>query len=323
MNDYVLYGKGSAYRGLQQMTIGVWFTQEFKDMVEWIKQYNSTKAFQDKVKFYGCDMQFAVNSGGALKNGLIKLQNPLSAEAQKGLDLIIPWGFIKVSKEDMLFMKTLATELGYATLIEPDLNKLKIDKQCIKAIIQTVEYAEAAPSWFKQDIIRDKLMAGNSEWIYNYESKNKMIIWAHNLHIAKDAAKNNNLPMGYYLAQKFPNDYYAMGFGFSSGKLKAYNKEQGKSMINSIPEVQIKNSSDYIFKQISVPNFILDFQTSSANPQIADFLNQKQNARSIGALYDDKKEAEGGGGSYQKLIKMYDALIFIRETNASTPIKSE
>lgn len=176
MNDYVLYGKGSAHRGLQQMTIGVWFTQEFVDMVEWIKQYNSTKAFQDKVKFYGCDMQFALNSGAAIKNGLIKLQNPLSAEAQKGLDLIIAWGYVKVSKEDMLLMKTLATELGNATLIEPDSNKIKIDKQCIKALIQTVEYADAAISWFKQDIIRDKSMAENIEWIYNYESNNKMII---------------------------------------------------------------------------------------------------------------------------------------------------
>lgn len=130
--------------------------------------------------------------------------------------------------------------------------------------------------------------------------------------------------MGYYLTQRFPNDYYAIGFGFNSGKLKAYGgKQQPKSLIYTIPEVQIKNSSDYIFKQVNVPNFILDFQTSSANPQIASFLNQKLNARAIGGRYDEKKQSEGEGGTYQKLIKMYDAIIFFRETNASTPFKGK
>lgn len=318
MNDYVLYGKGTPYNGLKQMTIGVWFTQEFVNMVEWIKQYNSTKAFSDKVKFYGCDMQFAFNSGAAIKNGLIKLQTPLSPEAKKGLELITKWAYVKVDKEDMQLMKTLAKELENAVIIEPDLRKNALYKQYIKAMIQTIEYAEAPPFIFNKNIIRDRYMADNIEWIYNYESKSKMVVWAHNLHIAKDLTKDNNLPMGYYLTQKFSNDYYAMGFGFSSGQLKAYDMKQRKTIIYSIPDVQIKNSSDYIFKQVNVPNFILDFKTSSATPLIATFLNQKLHARAIGADYNAAKQAQGEG-TYQKSIKMYDAIIFIRETNAATP----
>src|ERR1700743_3318220 len=52
MNDYVLSGKGDAHKGLTDMANGVWATQEFVDMCEWIKKYNSTKADKDKVKIY-------------------------------------------------------------------------------------------------------------------------------------------------------------------------------------------------------------------------------------------------------------------------------
>lgn len=319
MNDYVLYGKGTPINSLKQMAIGVWFRQEFVDMIEWIKQYNSTKAFPDKVKFYGCDVQVAFTSGAAIKDGLIKLQTRLSPQAEKGLNIMISWRDAKVNKEDRLLMNILAEELRNAVVIEPDLNKNNLYKQTIKTLIQAIEHAEAPPYIYNRNIIRDKYMADNIEWIYHYESKNKMIVWAHNIHVAKDLTKNNNLPIGYYLAQKFSDDYYAMGFGFSSGKINAYDPKQRKIITYSIPDVQIKNSSDYVFKQVNVPNFILDFKTASENPLIATFLNQKLHARTIGGSYNPEKDAEGKG-TYQKSIKMYDAIIFIRETNAATTL---
>src|ERR1700679_248081 len=52
MNDYVLYGKGDAHKGLTDMANGVWATQEFIDMAEWVKKYNDTKPEKDKVRFY-------------------------------------------------------------------------------------------------------------------------------------------------------------------------------------------------------------------------------------------------------------------------------
>lgn len=125
--------------------------------------------------------------------------------------------------------------------------------------------------------------------------------------------------MGYYLNQKFGEGYYAMGFGFNSGYLSGWSNQQRKSTIYTIPDVHLKNSSDFVFAQLSAPNFIIDFRTASLDPVINQFLNTKVYSRSIGGTYVEKLHAEGKG-TYQMLNKMYDAIIFIRSTTASTPL---
>lgn len=320
LNEYVIYGNGTIRNAIEKMAVGVWSTKEFIDMVEWIRQYNSKMPDNEKVKFYGCDMQYAFGSAAFLKDGTIKLKQKLSADALKGLDFLMDWKTNKITKDNSVAINALSSELSIVSIKQDDVKKQSLYKQIVKTLLQTIDYLKAK-DWFDKDIIRDKYMAENTEWVYHFESNRKTIIWAHNLHIAKDVTKENNSPMGSYLSSKFSNDYYALGFGFNSGELNAYNIRQGKVDIFSIPDVTIKNSSDYVFKQLNVPNFILDFKNASSITVIANFLNQKINSRAIGASYDEKKQAAGGDGSYQKLAKLYDGIVFIRETTAIKFIK--
>ena len=318
MNDYVLYGKGSAWGALQKTLFGVAANQEFLNMVEWIKQYNLTKQFKDKVKFYGCDMNYGVNVGVPIKDALSKSKTQLSEDAGKGLDLLINYRYNAVSKEESNLMHIAVKELNNTKWNESVIPDMKLFKQYIRCMEQLSDFADQYYMYDK-DIFRDKYMAENCTWIYNYESNNKMIVWAHNLHIAKDVTKNKNLPMGYYLSQQFQDAYYAMGFGFNSGKLIT---NYIQPIVYNIPNVSIKNSSDYIFSQCAVPNFILDFKSSSSDPFIAQFLNEKIHSRAIGAIYIPAQQANGDDGTYQKLIKMYDGIIFINTTSAVTLLKS-
>lgn len=317
MNDYVLYGKGSVFSALEKMGNGVLFTAEFIEMIEWLKKYNSTKSVEDKIKVYGCDMQFSFNAGTQLSNGHIKLQHPLSQQAKKGLEIITAYSYGKIDKADVPILKSTSEELRSVVLAESNPSKVKLYQQYLQTMIQTIDYA-LEPYLYRKDVIRDQYMAENCEWIYNYESKNKMIVWAHNLHISKNITKNNNLPMGYYLKQKFLNNYYALGFGFNSGKLRAFDMKLNKVLVYEIPEVKIKNSSDYIFSRLAVPNFILDFESASKNPVIARFLNDKMNSRQIGGAYYPERQAEGGGGADQKLMQMFDGIVFFKNTTNAT-----
>lgn len=318
MNDYVLYNKGTAKEALSKMTLGIYYTKEFVDLVEWVRNYNLTKPIGDRVRFYGCDMQFAFNSGEILKEKLNKLGISLSPQASKGLDFISSWAYTKPNKEILPLLESLKTEL-LTSIAGDNLPKRSVDHQIINAVIQTIDYAKAAPLLYNLNIVRDKYMADNISWIYEHENENKTIIWAHNLHIAKDKTLNNNLPMGYYLNEKFGAGYYAAGFGFNSGYMSGWNNQQKKTVIYTIPDVKIKNSSDFIFAQLFAPNFIIDFGTASSNPVIKQFLNTKVHSRSMGGSYNEKEQATGKG-SYQMLNKMYDAIIFIRNTTASTPL---
>ncbi|WP_299291576.1 erythromycin esterase family protein [uncultured Mucilaginibacter sp.] len=319
MNDYVLYGKGTVKEGFSKMILGIYYNKEFLNLVEWVRNYNLNKPTGDQVKFYGCDMQFAFNSGETLKGKLTKLGISLSPQAAKGLEFITRWAFVKPDKETLSLLESLKTELS-ASIAGDIPSKRSADHQIINSVIQTIDYAKAAPLQYNLNIIRDKYMADNISWIYDHENQNKTIIWAHNQHIAKDVTLNNNLPMGYYVNEKFGAGYYAMGFGFNSGYLSGWSSEQRKSVIYTIPNVQLKNSSDFVFAQVSAPNFIIDFGSASTDPVIKQFLNTKVYSRAIGGTYVEKLHADGKG-TYQMLNKMYDAIIFIRNTTASTPLK--
>jgi erythromycin esterase len=318
MNDYVLYGNGSTWAALQKTLFGVAANQEFFDMVEWIKQYNLGKPLKDKVKFYGCDMNYGINTGIPIKDALAKSKIQLSADATKGLDLLINYRYNTFNKDASNLMHTAVRELDTAKWDGTAIPDMKIFKQYLGCMEQLADFADQR-NYYNKDIVRDKYMAENCEWIYNYELGNKMIVWAHNLHIAKDVTKNNNLPMGYYLNQQFHDAYYALGFGFNSGKLIT---NYIKPVIYDVPPLNIKNSSDYIFSQCAVPNFMLDFKSSASNPVIAQFLDQKTHARAIGAVYFPGRQASDEDGTYQKLIKMYDGIVFIKTTNAVTLLKS-
>lgn len=320
MNDYVVDGNGKALEALEKMTIGVWFTEEFIDMVEWIKEYNSIQTNENKVRFYGFDMQFAYNSAPALLDGTIKLSKPLSEQAKQGLKVISDYRYGAMDKSQLPLLDATAKELANVIVVESDPAKAKIYQQYIIAVMQTIEVC--VPKYlYDKDTIRDKYMAENCEWIYNFTGKNKMVIWAHNLHIGKNRMTNNNYSMGYYLSQKYPSEYYAMGFGFNSGTFYGYHTVNKEYMICTIPEVTIKKSSDYVFGQCAVKNFILDFKSAKEDPIINEFLNQKTTSRAMGASYNPKKQ-KNGGGLHQELIKLYDAIIFIDSTTSSSPVRA-
>lgn len=316
MNDYIINNEGSAINALKKMAIGVWFTKEFLEMIDWMKRYNSTQSFENKIKFYGCDMQLAMNSAEAVDTGTIKLARPLSEEAKKGLKLIQNFRNRKVKKSEIPAITLLQKELSTNRVLENDTVKSSLYNRYIQTILQTIDLSQMEYH-FKRDILRDEKMAENCDWIFQHESKNKMIIWAHNLHIAKDFTKNYNLPMGYYLNKKYPSTYYAIGFGFNRGSFRAYDTHEQKYQICTVPDVTIRKSTEYIFTQCTPSAFFLDFNLSRKVELINRFLNQKLSSRAIGAAYNPSKQRDGGDGTTKEQIKIYDALLFIKET---TPV---
>ncbi|KQM68268.1 hypothetical protein ASE74_24125 [Pedobacter sp. Leaf216] len=319
MNDYIGSGKGTAKNALEKMAIGVWMNRDFINLIEWMKSYNEDKKEEDKIKFFGCDMQFAVNNGKILLDGIIKLAEPISEKAKLGLEVLTKYNYGKIENSELPNLAKLEAELKNAVIEEKDPNLLAKYQRYIKGILQTLEYSKAKYLYDK-DVIRDKSMAENVVWIYEQQGMSKMIVWAHNFHVSKDFTMNKNLPMGYYISSKFPKETYVMGFTFNSGSFRAFNTQTNKYGECIVTPVTNKNSVETFFSKCSAPNFILDFNSSKNNILINNFLNQQLYSRGIGGAYDPKKQLDGQGGAYQKLIKMYDGIIFINATTMTFPL---
>ncbi len=320
MNDYILQGKGSINDALRGVGYGVWMTEEFTSFIEWMKQYNSTRDDSNKIRFYGCDLVNEVLTAKKLKDYLEE-NNTLTSLVEKGLNWIIAKKHVeKYAKDDVKALLQSLTELDsfFETMNNKNDNTIAIYKQEKYILEQFAQMLLANSS--EKVMLRDKFMAENIEWILKHENNKKVIFWAHNEHIANNNNKKEQKPAGYYLKQKYENNYYAFGFGFYNGTNSTFDRKSRKWVINQIPDVSIKKSTDAVFKECKYPNFILDFASVDTNEAISAFLNTGLYRRAIGAIYCPEKR-KLRNYIKGKLIDTFDGIIFFRETEASIILK--
>jgi len=320
INDYVVNGNGNPYDNLKKTAFWMWRNPDVLEMIEWIKKYNLSQAdLNNKISFYGFDMRSPIAAAAALIKGDIKIAKPLSQEALKGLTLITNWSGEGTSSAEKVILKTLINELNSIALVTLNADETEVDqaveKECIQTIIQHIAAYRLENNDRKKYKMRDQYQAENCEWIYAHGAQSKMIIMAHNGHVAKASALDDRKPMGQYLYEKFGAAYYVFGFDYYSGSFNAIAVKNEQNKIFALPRQEEGVSNASLFNQCKTSNFILDFETAKKDSLVNDFLTKKTYSRSIGSAYNQSLE-EKGKTVYAPLLSLYDGLIFINKTNA-------
>jgi len=317
MNDYVVYGKGDAHKGLTDMANGVWTTQEFIDMAEWVKKYNDTKPEKDKVRFYGFDNTRG-NSTARLLQTYLTASSQITPTLQQGLDAMSKGA--RSTNEDRAAIKNLVEQLKTVQFNQPG-DEGKFYKHLVRIVEQYADYIAPAATTDpnEKNNLRDKNMAENIEWLYHFNSDNRIAVSSHSEHLSKKINNTGITRAGIYLNEKFKDDYYLFGLCFNSGKIKSQPNAANPTGIYDVPEV-VPANTEALFSQCNTPNFILDFKTASANPLIKDYLNQTVTSYFIGSNYAAK------AGTDQQYIQHkwsegYDAIVFIKNVGAATAVK--
>lgn len=313
MNDYIVNGKGTAEQAILEMGFyGI--TQEFVDLVKWLKTYNDTQLPENKVNLYGCDMQYPVYAAKKIKDYLVQ-NNLLTPALNIGFEAMNKY-YPGLTGKEKTAISTTITNLSALKFEDPDTAKNALYKRDLRALQQFAD-AQSKGSSYKQSDARDQYMAENTDWIYHYTKQNKLVLWQHNQHISRTKSSTGLIRMGNFLAETFKDKYYALGFDFYSGAMRSYDLKLRKKVDVALPTAKIGSSAE-IFSQCKVPNFILDFKTASVNPIVSEFLNSKIQSVAYGAGFD-----KGQTPYYlqHKLSGSYDALIFIRDTKPSIDMK--
>ena len=321
INDYVLTGKGDINSCMRNLGFGIWMTQEVKDMIVWIKNYNDTQVANNKVQFFGCDMQWGTTAMGLLKDHLTKT-NQYTPQMEEGFiaikKAINP--SLKFTSKDKKAIENAIESFKKVQYAISDTAKIAMYKHDIRIIEQYMELLGAKSKLFPARVldVRDKSMAENCEWIYNFTGQKKMMIWAHNGHVNKLISNYRLQPMGMVLSKNFKDKYYSMGFDFSAGKIRSFDITLRKDVAMDAPAL-MPNSSGAIFAECAERNFILDFKSASKDPIINTFLN-----KDISSVFTGGGYTVGLTKNYEtnRLADTYDAIIFIRDTNAATDIQS-
>jgi erythromycin esterase len=334
INEYVLNGKGDPEKALASLYNWVWNTEEVLDMIKWMRSYNADPRHTNKVKFYGFDMQSPSRAVKVTLQNLRKL-DPFQAEAlEKPLAVLSnPFtapDFVLLPKEKKEeAANAIRTILQFFGEHKSDYilcgNASEWDIMCRQAIVvaQHIESKMNTSGFINLDpVVRDKTMADNIRWIFDHEGKEtKMVIWAHNLHVATHTIMGNNL------RKMFGNDMFVFGFAFNQGSFQAsefpvgYNQyllfpsEKGVHPFTVSPfQSETGISLDGIITEAGLKYALINLHALPKDGLVGKWFREGQLTRNIGSVYMD---SYGSGVSKLALPEIYDALFFVGNATAS------
>ncbi|MFC4402208.1 erythromycin esterase family protein [Gracilibacillus xinjiangensis] len=323
INQFILSGKGTAKEAVFALDYEIYRTQEMIDLVQWMHDYNNKATNDEKVYFYGNDMQ----RYDASKQGLLDFYQPLSEEKMSQYEQKLS----AVSNDTMRELTKEQLEQVMVTLDEiiSDLqhNEESYSEQSTaEGYALALQYARVMKqrtNLFLTDNytqLRDQYLAENLKWIVDYESSrghSKILISGHNGHIEKTSANAAGYKsMGNYLDETYGDEYFAIGTDFLESEFQAKN---GSSDKREIYKVSNKNQLLEVFRNVEGSIFYVNFEKATESEELSSIIATKHKMANIG---DDFR-------SWYKFVKSfytiemtpeeaYDGIIIVKN---ATPTK--
>jgi erythromycin esterase len=163
---------------------------------------------------------------------------------------------------------------------------------------------------------RDRDMARNIGWILDHNPDAKIVLWAHNGHVAAGGILNWST-MGSCLREKYGTEMVVFGFSFQSGGFQALDLvNSGLKEFQAPPAAE--GSFDAALAAAGLPLFALDLRGAATDPAAAWF-REARPARNIGAGYADVYEPN----YYLNVVApaAYDAVFFVGSTTRARPVQ--
>lgn len=298
---------------IRKHLFSIYQTQEMKSFLQWYKDNQSGY----NIEFKGCDDSYWVFHK-LLKDHL----TPINDKTLNKLLLKLESNIAKSSTDNLKKEYKANTSVYFNILAIED--HLKSTKNLTKPIeeilfngkntyINYINIKNKKPFQSRDEIMADRVS-------YLAKDKNsKIIVWAHNAHISNDIITDNEIGiMGRDLKQEFGKAYYSIGLTTLNGNY-SYMEEK---FINGDHNYTEKLKTGRFQEKEGL--FWENVMAESGNSFIADMSILKKELNSDDILGSTKligysKESEKDT-YFLPLVKDFDGLIFIKNTNSTTPI---
>ena len=312
---------------LTKMHFWTWRTEEVKQLLEWMSEYNKNQADEDKIQYMGFDCQFNTFHPNLVKDYLASVGAPFLSEATQLLntaETATRTNFESYSAEsfenylDQLDALRDSLNTYAADFISSSSEKeFMLNVQLLRVIRQVseVKYADKTADFSIN--YRDKYMAENAAWIKEYFNGSKIVLWAHNSHIAKDPTfLGGGGAMGRFLSQEFGNTYTSIAFLFSQGSFTAVTRngnQIGQLETQNIRTIPKPNSINFFMSRAKEPTFVLEIAKLQLYDAWFESISNEIEYFDIGAVYNGDPEYY-----YRKFNPIYfDYIIYFDSTTAS------
>ena len=314
-NEFILTGNGNLDSAIAIQGADVLRTEEVKELFNWMRTYNSTNP-ERKIQITGFDMQGYEPAAIEISSYFKKVDPTVNSRLDSILKKIIKYFKVRDSLPALVppfineFINFTQRQGEYVlkSSVE-EYKKILWDFKILHQFLQSYKPGRLAGS-------RDQYMAQN---IFNYlieTADTKIVLWAHNGHLAKSYRS-----LGSYLKKELKDDYYVIAFDFYKGKFQAFDLDEKKWMEQEMGEAPAGHISSY-FLQAGLENAFLDFTSPIKNKNIYNWLNEKEiGIYGIGSTFSKKNKPSYYIGS-ARFNRSFDAVIFIKETTSAKPRKN-
>lgn len=327
INQFILNGNGTAEEAVNTLDYSIYKTEQMIDLVQWMHDYNDSVSEDDKVYFYGNDMQrydyskkgvldyYEVVNADEFKKNALHLKHisndkmrELTTEQLNEIDETIEKIILDLQSNELTYVKQSSAD-AYAFALQNAKNM----KQRTQLFLNEGDYTK----------LRDQFLADNLQWIAEFEAArghDKIFVTGHNGHIEKTSASVAGYKsMGHYLDQVYGEEYFAIGTDFISSEFQAKKGDSGERKI-----YKLENHNDLVdaFSEVESNIFYVNFEKASTSDELMDIITSEQKMSNIG---DDFRTWYKFSKVFYT-IKMtpseaYDGIIIVKEATAINVIE--
>lgn len=249
-------------------------------------EYNATASEEEKIYFYGNDMQRYDYS----KKGVLDFYQTVNENALTNYESKLE----RVSNENMRELTTDQLNDINQTIEEiiQDLQSNEaayIEKSNKEAHTLALQYAQIMRQRTQLFLnekdymqLRDEYLAQNLQWIVEFEAgrgNEKVFFNGHNGHVEKTSASLAGYKsMGHYLDEVYGEAYFAIGTDFTESKFQSKNGSGERK------NYKVKNNNDLTdaFSKVESNIFYVDFEKAGESEVLKDIISKKQKMANIG-----------------------------------------
>ena len=318
-NRYILYDEGTAEEAVKKLGFQIYRTDQMLELVQWMHDYNLEASPENKVRFYGFDMQRDLNSLKLIQDFYQVVDSEKATVYSEPLAAFYGDEEYSYDKSDLPEMERLLkdivkdleeNEAGYAV---KDEEAYAYALQGAKCLLQNMELQGAGSNYSQ---IRDKNMTENVKWILEREENiygSQLMISGHNGHVAK-IVNSTYTNMGSYLFDEMGEEYFVIGTDFYNTTCNLPEGD-GRSDFEFCSDDPLAEAVGGMEENI----YYLDFADARESKELSELIDASIPTGSLGENYSPMMKVMKS--TYQINIapgKLYDGMILVHE---ATPIQ--
>jgi len=333
-NEWVEHGTGDLAGALTGLA-GLWRTEEYRALLEWMRAWNADPAHARKVRIHGMDMQAPQQAAQKARAYLERVQPELAADLGPLLERACgtgprlgqptPAALAKAEEEaaELEGVLSLFDELREELVAASSPEEWARMRQCVVIVAQGHASARLKTgldnlSW------RDRCMADNVRWILRQQGAGaRILVSAHNGHVSRDALAHVEgygpiTSIGRALVEDGRTvqgenlSLVAIGGAFARGGFRAYPASGGGGLTEFTIEEPEAGSIEAELLGAGLTQALVHLAGAPKDGPVRAWLDTPRPMRGVGGVYDP---SSGDDVHVTAVPSEFDALFFVAESS--------